>query len=191
MRYRILTTAIVLGAVALPAPAGATTALDGHPSTCDGQPVTAHLHRARVLLKQAYDTTRPVEKPDREAIDKAQAHRRCINLVAPRKTISELRDKLKLAHKEALLRQQVTPFPGPGNSWWAIPAYIVACESGYDYTPDFGLTFGGAYGILVSTWHSYGGGRYASQANYAKPVHQDLIASRIWHDVGPSAWACA
>jgi Transglycosylase-like domain len=99
-------------------------------------------------------------------------------------------------HRERMLfRQRVTPYYGCTKfgicGWWAIPAYIVSCESGGDWTPDYGLTFGGAYGILVSTWHAYGGGEFASQANYAAPDHQSIIAHRIWNDVGPSAWACA
>lgn len=89
----------------------------------------------------------------------------------------------------------VTPYYGCTKlgicKWWSLPAYIVSCESGGDYTPDAGLTFGGAYGILVSTWLQYGGGKFASQANYATPKQQDIIARRVWLDVGPSGWACA
>lgn len=92
-------------------------------------------------------------------------------------------------------RVKYTPYYGCTKlgicKWWALPAYIVSCESGGDYTPDSGLTFGGAYGILVSTWLEFGGGKYASQANYAKPKHQDIIAHKVWITVGPSAWACA
>lgn len=94
-----------------------------------------------------------------------------------------------------LFRVRVTPYYGcttlGGCKWWAIPSYIVDCESGGDYTPDQGLTFGGAYGMLVSTWLEYGGGRWASQANYASPKAQDIVAHRLWvsHPYGP--WACA
>ena len=78
-----------------------------------------------------------------------------------------------------------------GCKYWALPVYIVDCESGGDYTPDMGLTFGGAYGLLVSTWIQYGGLKYASQANYARPFHQDIIAKKVWNDVGPQGWACS
>jgi len=99
-------------------------------------------------------------------------------------------------HRERMLfRVRVTPYYGCTKlgvcGWWAIPAYIVSCESGGDWTPDAGLTYGGAYGIIVPTWHDYGGGAFASQANYAEPDEQSRIAHRIWTDVGPSAWACA
>lgn len=94
-----------------------------------------------------------------------------------------------------LFIQRVTPYYGCTKlgicKWWSLPAYIVSCESGGDYTPDAGLTFGGAYGLLVSTWLQYGGGKYASQANYATPHQQDLIARKIWLDVGSGGWACA
>jgi hypothetical protein len=99
-------------------------------------------------------------------------------------------------HRRRMLhRERWTPYYGCTKlgicKWWAIPAYIVSCESGGDYTPDAGLKFGGAYGILRSTWYAYGGGAYASQANYATPWQQDRIARLIWLDVGPGAWACA
>lgn len=94
-----------------------------------------------------------------------------------------------------LRRRRVTPEWGctslGGCKFWALPAYIVDCESGGDYTPDAGLTFGGAYGILVSTWQQFGGLRWASQANYAPPYAQDIVARRVWLAVGSSAWACA
>lgn len=94
-----------------------------------------------------------------------------------------------------LYRMRVTPYFGctslGGCKWWALPAYIVDCESGGDYTPDAGLTFGGAYGLLVETWLQWGGGTYASAANLAAPRQQDRIAHQVWLDVGPSGWACA
>lgn len=92
-------------------------------------------------------------------------------------------------------RERWTPYYGCTKlgvcKWWALPAYIVSCESGGDYTPDAGLTFGGAYGLLVETWLQWGGGRYAPAANLAPPWAQDRIARQVWLDVGPGGWACA
>jgi chromosome segregation ATPase len=78
------------------------------------------------------------------------------------------------------------------SSWfgdWAIPQAIVMCESGGNFgavNPSSGA--GGAYQILPSTWGLYGG-RGAPQD--ASPQRQSEIASQIWADSGPGAWACA
>ena len=72
---------------------------------------------------------------------------------------------------------------------YAIPTYIVMCESGGNYSalnPSSGA--GGAYQILPSTWRAYGGQGLPHQGPKAE---QDRIAAQIWADSGPSAWACA
>jgi peptidoglycan hydrolase CwlO-like protein len=78
------------------------------------------------------------------------------------------------------------------SSWvgdWAIPQAIVMCESGGNFNavnPSSGA--GGAYQILPSTWQLYGG---SGSPQDASPSQQSQIASQIWADSGPSAWACA
>jgi hypothetical protein len=72
---------------------------------------------------------------------------------------------------------------------FAIPTYIVMCESGGNYgavNPSSGA--GGAYQILPSTWSLYGGQGAPQDASKAE---QDRIAGQIWADSGGSAWACA
>ncbi len=72
---------------------------------------------------------------------------------------------------------------------WAIPYAIVMCESGGDFTavnPTSGA--GGAYQILPSTWHLYGGEGLPQDAS---PEEQSRIAALIWADSGASAWECA
>jgi chromosome segregation ATPase len=72
---------------------------------------------------------------------------------------------------------------------YSIPSSIVACESGGNYgavNPSSGA--GGAYQILPSTWSLYGGKGNPQDASKAE---QDQIASQIWADSGPGAWACA
>jgi peptidoglycan hydrolase CwlO-like protein len=71
---------------------------------------------------------------------------------------------------------------------YAIPTYIVMCESGGNYhalNPSSGA--GGAYQILPSTWAAYGGQGAPQDAPKAE---QDRIAAEIWRDSGPSAWSC-
>ncbi|HEU5142646.1 MAG TPA: transglycosylase family protein, partial [Solirubrobacterales bacterium] len=72
---------------------------------------------------------------------------------------------------------------------YAIPTYIVMCESGGDYgalNPSSGA--GGAYQILPSTWEAYGG---KGAPHEAPKAEQDRIAAEIWADSGGSAWVCA
>ncbi|HWI97216.1 MAG TPA: transglycosylase family protein [Solirubrobacterales bacterium] len=71
---------------------------------------------------------------------------------------------------------------------YAIPAYIVMCESGGNYgavNPSSGA--GGAYQILPSTWELYGG---QGEPQNAPKAEQDRIAAEIWADSGSSAWVC-
>lgn len=71
---------------------------------------------------------------------------------------------------------------------YAIPAYIVMCESGGNYgavNPSSGA--GGAYQILPSTWELYGG---QGEPQNAPKAEQDRIAGEIWADSGSSAWVC-
>src|SRR5262249_19051040 len=71
---------------------------------------------------------------------------------------------------------------------YAIPSYIVTCESGRHYRPyNPSSGAGGAYQILPSTWRAYGGEGLPQNAPKAE---QDRIAGEIWQDSGPTAWAC-
>jgi cell division protein FtsB len=78
------------------------------------------------------------------------------------------------------------------SSWvgsWAIPQAIVMCESGGNFhAVNASSGAGGAYQILPSTWQMYGG---SGAPQDASPSEQSRIASQIWADSGPSAWACA
>lgn len=92
--------------------------------------------------------------------------------------------------------RELTPYPGPNGSRWAIPWSIVACESGGDfgaynpgYEPDGpGSGPGGAYQIILSTWHAHGGSGYP---RYAPPDEQHRVAASIWAGgAGRGQWAC-
>jgi peptidoglycan hydrolase CwlO-like protein len=71
---------------------------------------------------------------------------------------------------------------------YSIPAYIVMCESGGNYSAlNASSGAGGAYQILPSTWELYGG---QGEPQNAPKAEQDRIASEIWADSGSSAWVC-
>jgi peptidoglycan hydrolase CwlO-like protein len=95
----------------------------------------------------------------------------------------------ELAAQQAAQQQAASGAPAYLGGPYAIPTYIVMCESGGNYSaynPSSGA--GGAYQILPSTWGAYGGQGLPHQAPKAE---QDRIAAMIWADSGPSACACA
>lgn len=77
------------------------------------------------------------------------------------------------------------------SSGWAIPTYIVMCESHGQNLPPNGAGASGYYQIIPSTWAGYGGTRYASQAYLASKAEQDIVARAIWNGGGASQWDCA
>jgi septal ring factor EnvC (AmiA/AmiB activator) len=98
------------------------------------------------------------------------------------------------AAQQLLQQQQQQSSSGSGSAAYlggpyAIPTYIVMCESGGNYHAlNSSSGAGGAYQILPSTWRAYGGQGAPQDAPKAE---QDRIAAEIWADSGPSAWSCA
>lgn len=86
-------------------------------------------------------------------------------------------------------QQEASGGPAFSGGPYAIPTYIVICESGGNYHAlNLSSGAGGAYQILPSTWRAYDGQGLPHQA---PKVEQDRIAAQIWADSGPSAWSCA
>ena len=66
------------------------------------------------------------------------------------------------------------------NDGWAIPAYVVKCESGGDYGAENGRSSAsGAYQITDGTWDGYGG---YDRAVHAPPAVQDARAAELWDE---------
>lgn len=134
----------------------------------------------------------------RENSEAAAAHLHSVS-AARSAALATLKDKIgqwtsdiqaaKAAEAERISAEEATTeverwLGGP----YAIPAYIVMCESGGNYgalNPSSGA--GGAYQILPSTWELYGG---QGEPQNAPKAEQDRIAGEIWADSGPSAWVC-
>jgi hypothetical protein len=75
-----------------------------------------------------------------------------------------------------------------GGGAYSIPSGIVSCESGGNYSAvNSNSGAGGAYQILPSTWHAYGGQGLPQDAS---PSEQDRIAGEIYAHQGASAWSC-
>jgi septal ring factor EnvC (AmiA/AmiB activator) len=125
---------------------------------------------------------------------RAEAQRRAAEIARARESeqtaLSELQEKISgwelEVRREAAEQLGDSAFLGGP---YAIPTYIVMCESGGNYrayNPSSGA--GGAYQIIPSTWRAHGGRGYAHQASKAE---QDRIARLIWENDGPGAWSCA
>ena len=125
---------------------------------------------------------------------RAEADRRAAEVAdakaAEQADLSELQDRI--SGWELEVRKQAAAELGDGaylGGPYAIPTYIVMCESGGNYravNPSSGA--GGAYQILPSTWAAYGGKGLPQNASKAE---QDRIAALIWANDGPGAWSCA
>jgi septal ring factor EnvC (AmiA/AmiB activator) len=107
-------------------------------------------------------------------------------------SLSDAQDQV--AQLEEQQAEQQPSSSGSGNPAYlggpyAIPTYIVMCESGGNYHAlNASSGAGGAYQILPSTWAAYGG---QGEPQNAPKAEQDRIAAEIWRDSGPSAWSCA
>jgi hypothetical protein len=105
------------------------------------------------------------------------------------------------ARRVRLWRARVTPYYGCTSSGgchaWAIPAYIVECESGGRYNDPSAPN--GAYSLLsnalqgVPTWDTWRPASAAGDANpyEAPPKAQDIAAHRLWVAYGSEPWECA
>lgn len=139
--------------------------------------------------------SKSVFNPDRwrrgsppQRVIRAQRHKtQCAAGPGHRKAMRHIwrRDKRRFyQHRRAeLWRVRVTPFPGPGGTWWSTPYPLVLCESGADYGKPYG-----AYSILDPAWREWGG--RTAHAGEASKREQDLVAHHGWLLYGESAWEC-
>lgn len=89
----------------------------------------------------------------------------------------------KIAEEETY---ENTPEVGPGGTHWAIPWYIVSCESGGDYGA-INTSSGarGAYQMMPSTY-----GEYCVRCDWSK-ADQDRAARALYEAKGSGPWSCA
>lgn len=91
-------------------------------------------------------------------------------------------------HSSSHSSHSYSPTSGSGSGY-AIPSYIVQCESRGNYravNPSTGA--GGAYQIEPQTWRRFGGSGSPEEAPKAE---QDQVAKRIYASQGSSPWQCA
>lgn len=156
-------------------------------------------HEQIAEVKDAIDEqSRRLESARAEiAAERAEAERRAAEVAAARSearaALADLRQRISGWELEVRKQAAEEISGGGGEAFlggpYAIPTYIVMCESGGNYralNPSSGA--GGAYQIIPSTWRAYGGEGLPHRASKAE---QDRIAAIIWREDGPGAWSCA
>ena len=98
---------------------------------------------------------------------------------------------LEAVKKQRKQVQSVTPYRCNGE-YWALPCYIIQCESSFqNLSPNY-ASAAGYYQFLTSTWLSMGGGKYAPRADLATKQEQHIIAARLWAGgANASQWDCS
>jgi septal ring factor EnvC (AmiA/AmiB activator) len=161
--------------------------------------VAGHVHQVSDLKQQADDEAEQLAAARESLVASQEAANEAAAAVAAARseTESSLADaegqvdqlEQELAEQQAAQQEANSGAPAYLGGPYAIPTYIVMCESGGNYSAlNASSGAGGAYQILPSTWRAYGGEGLPHQASKAE---QDRIAAMIWADSGPSAWACA
>jgi septal ring factor EnvC (AmiA/AmiB activator) len=161
--------------------------------------VAAHVDQVADLKQQADDEAEQLSAARASLVASQEAANQAAAAVAAARSETEssldaakgqvAQLEQELAEQQAAQREASSGAPAYLGGPYAIPTYIVMCESGGNYSalnPSSGA--GGAYQILPSTWRAYGGEGLPHQASKAE---QDRIAAMIWADSGPSAWSCA
>lgn len=144
------------------------------------------------LLDRAFDRARwqdptPVGRADRERL---RHRKRCARTYRKREKMVALEQAERRAFREYRRQQRaagsVTPYDCGAAGRWAIPCYIVACESGYSWGAYNPSGAAGPYQIMPE-W-----GRPWPANSAAARLEHHRIAARIWAGgSGASNWACA
>lgn len=77
---------------------------------------------------------------------------------------------------------------GSANAAGSVWDRVAACESGGNWSINTGNGFYGGLQFTRQTWLGFGGGAYASSAQYASKAQQIAIAQRVLKVQGPGAW---
>ena len=157
--------------------------------------VADHVHQVADLKQQVDDEAQQLTAARASLIASQAAANRAAAAVTDARaqtesSLSNAKGQVAQLERELAAQQQASSSaPAYLGGPYAIPTYIVMCESGGNYEAlNESSGAGGAYQILPSTWRAYGGQGAPQDATKAE---QDRIAAEIWRDSGPSAWSCA
>lgn len=174
-----VTTTIAVASIMVPA-----HTQQHNPNVRQGCAKTFTVSMVKRAVYWTYRGTRDVNRHDRRMVARIV---RCERFPRSESYVRGIRRQVIARWTERRREDALTPY---GN--WAIPGYIVQCESTFQNLPPNSAGASGYYQIIPSTWAGYGGGAYASQAYEAPKVDQDIVAGRIWDGGnGAGQWVCA
>jgi hypothetical protein len=126
----------------------------------------------------------PVKNGEKVAI---KSHKFCLNRASDRKVVAKQGNKYKAKfdskRHELVFRAKYTPYKC-GNSYWAIPCSIIACESGFDWYASNPSGAVGPYQLLG--W----GAPYPADTQAEKEENHRIAASVWAGGSGRSNWVC-
>ena len=143
-----------------------------------------HAHYARRVYRHREQISKP-------ALRRLSRLRRCQYTHKDIANADRLERQLRAEYRRW---QRATPYRCGGHHFqrWAIPCYVIACESSFENLGPNSASAAGYYQMLTSTWNAYGGRRYATAAYLAGKRQQDLVAARIWAGGGGAGqWVCS
>lgn len=178
--------------------------IDTTPGTCDKRTVNFHLKQTNKIWKKAFSFSRwkdktPVKNKERRRVKK---HKKCLLKKSSKKRVQQQRKSkrkrfLKYRNKKIAktkFRREVTPYNCGVHGWFAIPCYIVQCESRFNKrAKNSHSSAGGWYQIINTTWYAYGGSKngHYHVAAHASAKEQHIVAKKILRGQGLNAWLCA
>lgn len=112
------------------------------------------------------------------------AMHRCQHSYAARKAVGRFHVRYKRQREYREQLASLTPFPGPGGTRWAVPYYIVACESHGNWNA---ANPSGAIGPYQLLGH---GAPWPVRTEADRLAHH-RIARALYLSYGSSPWVCA
>jgi hypothetical protein len=186
MRY-VPTVLLALAVIVLLVIAAVAAKAAPHERSCDGKAATHHVDRAKALIRHAYREERWQDPTPAKGDEKRawQEHKRCVRDAELRERLEDYRDRRVEAFALYRRYRVAAPYPGPNGTWFAIPFYIVSCES---YGGSWSASNGSHVGPYQLAWNWNPPWPVTS---FADQVRHHEIARHLWTTYGSGQWACS
>lgn len=171
---RVLVTLAMVGYAGF-APAAAAPAMYGKPA-CSTTQATFRTYARNVYRR---------DNVSRRALWKMARDRKCARSPKAARNMGAFQRSQSRQRRERRLLDAVTPFVGPDGRRWAIPWYIVACESGGRWDAYNPSGAAGPYQIMAMHGRPFPANTTATRLRH----HQ--IARNLYLSQGSRPWVCA
>lgn len=180
----LIAVVLVSTGVLAGAPTVAEAAKREHTS-CNDRELKRKYHRLRGKVQDRYSTRTPGRHIVRDGISRRKPSR-CKQIGRGVRTFRRWLAPPKptvMPHDNTPSTRAIASTPHRAGGRWAIPEYIVMCESGGNYYARNPSGAYGAYQIMPGTARAYG-------CDLSSPAGQDACAARIYAREGASPWVC-